>query len=207
MREEAKPTSHGTEWHHPPRAELRQEATARACGPWSRLTPTAPRTNIRKGAATHPAGACCAYIDTPQPMARRLRLLTHGLKIAHPLRGLSMSLHLLWMSDKTGTTRACRGLNPVSRELRSDHRKLRTTGNAAKTHQPAAWRIAQRQINQTEGRRQVLEEDAPVVNPMISSALRCVHGVENTHRSCKLGELASVKQTHKISLCDLPYNP
>ena len=60
--------------------------------------------------------------DTPQPMARRLRLLTHGLKIAHPLRGLSMSLHLLWMSDKTGTTRACRGLNPVSRELRSDRR-------------------------------------------------------------------------------------
>ncbi len=29
-------------------------------------------------------------------------------------------------------------------------------------------------------RSQVLEEDASVVNPMISSALRCVHGAENT---------------------------
>ena len=70
--------------HVPPlsRAELRQEVTARACGPWSGHTPTTPRTNIRKGAAAHPAGACCAGIYTPQPMARRLRLLTHGLKIA-----------------------------------------------------------------------------------------------------------------------------
>ena len=91
MREEAQPTSHGTACHHPPRAELRQEATARVNGPWSRHTPTAPRTNVRRSAAAHPAGACCAGIYTPQPMARRLRLLTHGLKNAHPLRGLPMS--------------------------------------------------------------------------------------------------------------------
>ena len=31
--------------------------------------------------------------DTPQPMARRLRLLTHGLKNAHPLRGLPMPVY------------------------------------------------------------------------------------------------------------------
>ena len=33
-------------------------------------------------ASGDPAGACCACICTQQPMARRLRLLTHGLKIA-----------------------------------------------------------------------------------------------------------------------------
>ena len=38
MREEAQPTSHGSACHHLPRAELRQGATARACGPWFRLT-------------------------------------------------------------------------------------------------------------------------------------------------------------------------
>ena len=88
MREEAQPTSHGTARHRPPRAEFRQEATARACGPWSRLTIAAPRTQVRRSAATHPAEACCAGIYIPRLMARRLRLLTHGLKIAHPLRGL-----------------------------------------------------------------------------------------------------------------------
>ena len=94
----------GTACPHPPRVELRQEATARADGPWSRLTPTVPRTNVRKGAATHPAGACCACIYTPRPMARRLRLLTHGLKNAHPLpRALSSSVvnSLLLLSGKT----------------------------------------------------------------------------------------------------------
>ena len=58
-------------------------------------------------------------------------------------------------------------------------------------------------------RHQVLEEDASVVNPMISSALpRCVHGVGIPHRYGKLGELASVKSstspgvlTSIISVC------
>ena len=57
------------------RAELRQEATARACRPWSGHTPTAPRTNIRKGATAHPAGACCACILHPA---------THGSSASPP---------------------------------------------------------------------------------------------------------------------------
>ena len=42
-------------------------------------------------------------------------------------------------------------------------------------------------------RQQVLEEDVSVVNPMISSALRCVHGVRGSPLHGKLGELASVR--------------
>ena len=42
-------------------------------------------------------------------------------------------------------------------------------------------------------RQQVLEEDVSVVNPMISSALRCVHGVRGSPLYGKLGELASVR--------------
>ena len=42
-------------------------------------------------------------------------------------------------------------------------------------------------------RQQVLEEDMSVVNPMISSALRCVHGVRGSPLHGKLGELASVR--------------
>ena len=42
-------------------------------------------------------------------------------------------------------------------------------------------------------RQQVLEEDVSVVNPMISSALRCVHGVGGSPLHGKLGELASVR--------------
>ena len=40
---------------------------------------------------------------------------------------------------------------------------------------------------------QVLEEDASVVNPAISSVLRCVRGVRTSFRRGKLGELASVR--------------
>ena len=42
-------------------------------------------------------------------------------------------------------------------------------------------------------RQQVLEEDVSVVNPMISSALRCVHGARGSPLHGKLGELASVR--------------
>ena len=42
-------------------------------------------------------------------------------------------------------------------------------------------------------RQQVLEEDVSVVNPMISSALRCVHGARGSPPHGKLGELASVQ--------------
>ena len=42
-------------------------------------------------------------------------------------------------------------------------------------------------------RQQVLEEDVSVVNPMISSALRCVHGVRGSPLHGKFGELASVR--------------
>ena len=41
--------------------------------------------------------------------------------------------------------------------------------------------------------QQVLEEDVSVVNPMISSALCCVHGVRGSPLHGKLGELASVR--------------
>ena len=42
-------------------------------------------------------------------------------------------------------------------------------------------------------RQQVLEEDVSVVNPMISSAMRGVHGVRGSPLHGKLGELASVR--------------
>ena len=42
-------------------------------------------------------------------------------------------------------------------------------------------------------RQQVLGEDVSVVNPMISSALRCVHGVRGSPLHGKFGELASVR--------------
>ena len=42
-------------------------------------------------------------------------------------------------------------------------------------------------------RQQVLEEDVSVVNPMISSALCCVHGVRGSPLHGKFGELASVR--------------
>ena len=41
-------------------------------------------------------------------------------------------------------------------------------------------------------RQQVLEEDASVVNPMISSAMRCLSWGGDISRYGKLGELASV---------------
>ena len=64
---------------------------------------------------------------------------------AEPIDGLWPYVrYFTLLSDKTGTTRARRGLNPVSRWLRSDHRARHTTGNAAKTPQPAAWRVARR---------------------------------------------------------------
>ena len=48
-------------------------------------------------------------------------------------------------------------------------------------------------------RQQVLEEDVSVVNPMISSALRCVHGVRGSPLHGKLGELASVRPQRRPS--------
>ena len=52
-------------------------------------------------------------------------------------------------------------------------------------------------------RQQVLEEDVSVVNPMISSALRCVHGVRGSPLHGKLGELASVRPQKR----SLPSSP
>ena len=49
-------------------------------------------------------------------------------------------------------------------------------------------------------RQQVLEEDVSVVNPMISSALRCVHGVRGSPPHGKLGELASVRPQRRPPL-------
>ena len=49
-------------------------------------------------------------------------------------------------------------------------------------------------------RQQVLEEDVSVVNPMISSALRCVHGVRGSPIHGKLGELASVRPQRRPPL-------
>ena len=48
-------------------------------------------------------------------------------------------------------------------------------------------------------RQQVLEEDVSVVNPMISSALRCVHGVRGSPLHGKFGELASVRPQRRPS--------
>ncbi len=41
-------------------------------------------------------------------------------------------------------------------------------------------------------RQQVLEEDVSVVNPMINSALHCVHGARGSPLHGKLGELAPI---------------
>ena len=51
------------------------------------------------------------------------------------------------------------------------------------------------------GHRQVLEEDASVVNPMISSAVCCVHGVRELPGYSKLGELASMMASRHSFLC------
>ena len=48
-------------------------------------------------------------------------------------------------------------------------------------------------------RQQVLEEDVSVVNPMISRALRCVHGVRGSPLHGKFGELASVRPQRRPS--------
>ena len=53
-------------------------------------------------------------------------------------------------------------------------------------------------------RQQVLEEDVSVVNPMISSALRCVHGVRGSPLHGKLGELASVRPQRRPSPLTYP---
>ena len=53
-------------------------------------------------------------------------------------------------------------------------------------------------------RPQVLEEDVSVVNPMISSVLRCVHGVETPIKGGKLGELASVRPQRRPPINSKP---
>ncbi len=53
--------------------------------------------------------------------------------------------------------------------------------------------------------QQVLEEDVSVVNPMISSALCCVHGVRGSPLHGKLGELASVRPQRRPPLLPIHY--
>ena len=82
-------------------------------------------------------------------MARRLRLLTHGLKTARRAPRASLSWLIAW-----GDGALCALHSTLREALRTPHSSLR---------------IAVRQ--------RVLEEDVSVVNPMISSVMRCVHGV------------------------------
>ena len=135
--------------------------------PWNRYGEPGPRSASTRCRSLPELGAW--RMVARYPMARRLRLLTHGLKTARRAPRAPCSSTFI---DRSCTAYQIPYLGRASLqfEVLQHPRGL----GAAELPGHGKFRIRRHP--------QVLGEDASVVNHMISSVLRCVHGVRNTKK-------------------------
>ena len=74
-------------------------------------------TEVRKHALSLPAGARRVGMGVRCPMARRLRLLTHGLKAARRAPRASVNCLLSAIEIKGKETRNCKGIRCMSAKM------------------------------------------------------------------------------------------